>query len=350
MVQTQDGRTGSGAQTPQKPGFYIQWHFIEACNLRCAHCYQDGYRDDMLPDHDLLAIADSLDAAMCRWNRVGRVSLTGGEPFKAPRQLALLIERFEQSPYFESIGILTNGTLIDANLVNTVRRHKKVREVQVSLDGATADTHDAVRGGGSFRLALAGIERLRAGGLPVAIMFTLTRQNQHESQEIVDLAGHLGCAAVTVERVIARGRAAGQDLDLAPNELRDVYERIAVKKRSLGGSSAVKVRTTRPLWCLVDGEDGGVCIAGLTGLTIMHDGTALPCRRLPLPLGNILRDGLFKIWYTSPVLWDLRRKNRMDSACLQCNLLDRCGGCRAAAFATAGNYQAKDPQCWRQDG
>ena len=92
-----------------------------------------------------------------------------------------------------------------------------------------------------------------------------------------------------------------------------------------------------------------MCIAGLTGLTIMQDGTALPCRRLPLPLGNLLKDGLFKIWYTSPVLWDLRRKNRLAATCRKCDLLSQCGGCRAAAFAATGDYQAKDPQCWRQN-
>ena len=327
----------------------MQWHFLEGCNLRCSHCYQESYEDTVLEDSDLLAIADSLDTAMQRWNRVGRVSLTGGEPFKAPRQLALLMARFEASPHFESIGILTNGSLVDSDSVEALRRHKKVREVQVSLDGATAATHDAVRGEGSFSRAVEGIERLRAGEIRVAIMFTLTRQNQHEALEIIDLAGRLGCIAVTVERVISRGRAAGQSLDLPPEELRDLYQQIAAKKRSPSIPSSLRVRTARPLWCLIDGEEGGVCIAGLTGLTIMQDGTALPCRRLPLPLGNLLKDGLFKIWYTSPVLWDLRRKNRLAAACLKCDLLSQCGGCRAAAFAATGDYQAKDPQCWRQN-
>ena len=182
-----------GTQALEKGGFYVQWHFLEGCNLRCRHCYQESYEDSMLEDGDLLAIADSLDTAMQRWNRVGRVSLTGGEPFMVPRQLSLLMARFEASPYFESIGILTNGTLVDSDIVESVRRHKKVREVQVSLDGATANTHDAIRGKGSFSRAIEGVERLRAGGIRVAIMFTLTRRNQHEALEIIDVAGRLGC-------------------------------------------------------------------------------------------------------------------------------------------------------------
>ena len=332
-----------------KNGFYVQWHFLDCCNLRCRHCYQESYNSPILPDKELLTIATDLELAMVRWNRIGRVSLTGGEPLFAPQKLHLLLDYFEHSPNFAWIGILTNGTLLDAALARDLKRYNKLKEVQVSLDGATAETHDFVRSPGSFVRALNGIEQLRINGFSVAVMFTLTRNNHHEALSIIDLADAVGCTSITVERVISSGQAAGQNFDLFPEEIRNIYESIAAKKKSLNGHSNIKIRTARPLWCLVDGEQGGVCIAGLTGLTIMQDGTALACRRLPLPLGNLIRDGLFKIWYTSPILWDLRRKNRMNQQCLACHFLNKCGGCRAAAYAATGDYLARDPQCWNEN-
>ena len=61
--------------------FYVQWHFIDSCNLRCKHCYQNGYSNKNI-DFDILnAIFKKLDAAMAKWNMKCYVSLTGGEPF-----------------------------------------------------------------------------------------------------------------------------------------------------------------------------------------------------------------------------------------------------------------------------
>ena len=46
----------------------------------------------------------------------------------------------------------------------------------------------------------------------------------------------------------------------------------------------------RPLFCLIAPDDvhvGAMCSVGINALTVLHDGTIYPCRRLPIPLGNI---------------------------------------------------------------
>mgnify|MGYP001341997068 CR=1 FL=1 len=115
----------------------------------------------------------------------------------------------------------------------------------------------------------------------------------------------------------------------------------------------------RTLWALLDPERtskpdvpleidiGGMCSIGTDSLTVMPDGTVLPCRRLPIAIGNLQRDSLFKIWYTSDLLWKLRDKNNLQGKCNDCELIPRCGGCRAIAHAMTGNYLAEDPQCWK---
>ncbi|MCG2778337.1 MAG: SPASM domain-containing protein, partial [Desulfobacterales bacterium] len=82
-------------------------------------------------------------------------------------------------------------------------------------------------------------------------------------------------------------------------------------------------------------------------LTIMHDGTIYPCRRLPTPIGNALTDSFFKVWYTSEVLWNVRNHNNIKGKCADCELIPVCRGCRAMAYALTGDYLAEDPQCWK---
>jgi len=91
---------------------------------------------------------------------------------------------------------------------------------------------------------------------------------------------------------------------------------------------------------------GGFCPVGYTALTILHDGTVLPCRRLNVPIGNLLNEKLFKIWYDSDVLWNIRNKNNLQGKCSGCVNIARCGGCRAIAYETTGNYMGEDLQCW----
>ncbi|GAB6187322.1 radical SAM protein [Thermopirellula anaerolimosa] len=329
--------------------FYVQWHLTDRCNLRCHHCYQSSYSGGDLSEEQCLVIAGELERAMGVWKRRGRISLTGGEPFLSGARLFRLLDFFDGSQSFEWIGILTNGTLIDSQTARGLTRYRRLREVQVSLDGATAETHDRTRGDGSFSRAIRGLACLEQVGISTSIMFTLTAGNYHEVDGIVDLALQLGVGAITIERMTPMGKSCDCQLSVTKEVLKAAYETVARKKKTLDTRCSLRIRTSRPLWCLVDDTLGGFCPAGLMSLCVLHDGTLLPCRRLEIPLGNILTDGLFKVWYTSDVLWSLRQKNRMEETCRTCKYLGKCGGCRAAAFAASGNFLAHDPHCWKGD-
>jgi radical SAM protein with 4Fe4S-binding SPASM domain len=92
----------------------------------------------------------------------------------------------------------------------------------------------------------------------------------------------------------------------------------------------------------------------VSGLTLLPDGTILPCRRLPVPLGNVRRDRLREIWAASPVLEALRDKTRYHGKCGSCKRWALCRGCRAIAYAWsraqgAPDFLAPDPQCFYPD-
>lgn len=322
---------------------------MNECNLRCAHCYQEGYRFQNLPLDKLLQIAEQISHALDKWNMLGRISLTGGEPFLSPH-LFPLMDYFENDENTKQFDILTNGTCIELDQILQLKEYKKLRQIQISLDGATAGTHDSVRGSGVFNKVVKTIKALRDNDIEVSIMFTLMKRNMGEAIQVIDFAEQNNINAVTVERVTPCGNSNISDV-LTRDEIKDIYEAITVRANTI--SEQLKVRRLRPLWINTEHKNsrtdcniGGFCPVGFTSLAILWDGTVLPCRRLNIPIGNILEEGLFKIWYASDVLWRIRDKNNLQGKCHACSNIERCGGCRAIAYETTGDYMGEDIQCW----
>jgi radical SAM protein with 4Fe4S-binding SPASM domain len=90
---------------------------------------------------------------------------------------------------------------------------------------------------------------------------------------------------------------------------------------------------------------GAPCVVGLDGLCIMPEGNVLPCRRFPIPIGNLLATPFKQIWEESELLEELRRKENLKGKCGRCKIKD-CRGCRSLALALTGDYLGEDPHCW----
>jgi MoaA/NifB/PqqE/SkfB family radical SAM enzyme len=141
------------------------------CNLACRHCLNaSGPRSPWLAGLDAgdvrrhVAEADALG--------VKEIYFTGGEPLLHPELLALLGAALGVAP----TTMLTNGTLIDEGvaegLAALAAASEYSLEIRVSLDGTTAEENDAVRGAGSFALALGALRLLDARGLHPIVTFT----------------------------------------------------------------------------------------------------------------------------------------------------------------------------------
>ena len=325
--------------------FYVQWHFIDSCNLRCKHCYQNGYSNKNI-DFDILnAIFKKLDAAMAKWNMKCYVSLTGGEPFLKPEGLFYLMDLIENSDNFKNIAVLTNGTLMTDKLIEKLKTYKKLSEIQVSLDGHDEKTHDAIRGEGTFLKTVSAVTMLKNSGIKTVLMFTLHKKNTASASKMPELAASLNIDALTVERMTTMNDKEKDEFFIEAEELKKIYTDVYEKSKIEFKNSNTKLSTSRPLWNLIDENAGGYCPIGLSSLCILHDGTMLPCRRLYIPLGNILTDGLFKVWYNSDILWNLRKRNG-GNECNNCAKSDRCGGCKAISYYYNHDFNSKDPQCW----
>ncbi|MDI6854217.1 MAG: radical SAM protein [Deltaproteobacteria bacterium] len=339
--------------------FFIQWHLTERCNLRCAHCYQEAApRGRELSFPEILAVIEESAAMLSGWRDAYGIDfspsfhVTGGEPLLHP-ELPAILEQMKKRHF--AVYLLSNGTLITKPWAERLAA-LGVDGVQISLEGP-APIHEDIRGPGSFAAALAGAENLLAAGVRVTFNTTLSRLNAAAFLELVPLSKSLGVQELGFARLVPSGRGeALLDQMLSAEDFaafcRQIY---ALEVKDLDVGSGDPLANQMDAAAASDSAEDdtfpwGGCAAGVTGLTLLPDGTVLPCRRLPVPLGNVRQDRLREIWAASPVLEALRDKTRYRGKCGSCPRWAQCRGCRAIAYAWSraqGNpdYLAPDPQC-----
>jgi radical SAM protein with 4Fe4S-binding SPASM domain len=335
--------------------FFVQWHLTERCNLRCRHCYQNISVPAMSASEIVPAI-DSVIETIKNWVTDYDVvmspsfNFTGGEPI-LHEDLMEILEHVRNRGY--ATALMSNGTLITDDIARRLKL-LQVEEVQVSIEGMKA-VHDRIRGRGSFRQALRGIENLLANQVNTSINLTLSRLNIGEVDGLVRLAEDMGIGAVTFSRLVACGRGNEiSDQMLTPPELAAFYRRVRERPASTG----VTFTSRDPLFTVAMLEDEipetefpvGGCAAGVFGVTITADGSVMPCRRMDLSIGNIRETPFRKLWAESPVLWSLRNREEYHGNCGSCCYWTVCRGCRAVALAFARSqgsedFLGPDPQC-----
>jgi radical SAM protein with 4Fe4S-binding SPASM domain len=92
-------------------------------------------------------------------------------------------------------------------------------------------------------------------------------------------------------------------------------------------------------------------VAGESLLALLPNGDLLPCRRMPIRVGNVLQTPLRDLYFEHPVLRTLRNPRHIALGCEGCGLVKLCrGGLRCLAFALHGNPFHSDPGCWLAAG
>lgn len=341
--------------------FTFQWHLTERCNLRCAHCYQESYNSPELGFAAWLEVLNQLEQLLAEWRAASgsprrlHITLTGGEPLVHP-DLMRLLEVLDQRRDRFSFAILSNGHLIDRDRARLLARLGP-RYVQVSLEGMAA-THDRIRGPGSFTLVSNAIRELTRAHIPVMISFTAHRRNFREFPAVARLAQELGVTRVWTDRLIPLGAGAqGATESLTPTETREYIELLrsarqsARRRWSWWPRRRTEVAQHRALQFL--GGEGVPyrCVAGESLLALLPNGDLLPCRRMPIRVGNVLQTPLRDLYFEHPLLRTLRNPRHIASGCEGCSLEKLCrGGLRCLSFALHGNPFHSDPGCWLAGG
>jgi radical SAM protein with 4Fe4S-binding SPASM domain len=306
---------------------------------------------------DISSVIDEISDMLNEWKETHHLAftssfnVTGGEPFLRRDFFAILEEL--KCKGFDTF-ILSNGTLIGRDKAETLAR-LEVKGVQVSIEGPE-NIHDSIRGQGSFASSIKGIRNLVEAGIMVTLNTTLSGMNAPYFKDVIDLASSLGVQRVGFSRLVPTGRGGNMLGTMLSREvLKDLYDTIfSFDARGLQIVTGDPVASQRNNTDVHESETpfpSGGCAAGISGLTILPDGTVTPCRRLPVPIGNVKKDSLREIWATSDVLQGLRDKSRYQGKCGECSRWSGCRGCRAIAFAFSGangnaGYLAEDPQCF----
>ena len=211
----------------------LTWELTYACNLACVHCLSSsGKRDPReLSTRQCKDIIDELERM-----QVFYVNIGGGEPTVRPDFWELVDYA---TAHHVGVKFSTNGVRITPEVAARLAASDYV-DVQISLDGATAEVNDAVRGAGSFAMAVRALENLAAAGFRDAkISVVVTRHNVGQLDEFAALASRYG-ATLRITRLRPSGRGADVWEDLHPTAAQQVqlYDWLVAKgERVLTGDS-----------------------------------------------------------------------------------------------------------------
>jgi SynChlorMet cassette radical SAM/SPASM protein ScmF len=332
--------------TPRLEAIYL--YPTGDCNQRCRHCWVDATHVTRSRGEAPLRAGELRRAlAPARDLGLGRAKITGGEPF-VRRDTLEIVEGLRADGL--EVEIETNGTLIDEPLAAALGR-VGLQRVSVSLDGATAATHDAHRGQpGAFARTLRAIGLLRAHGVPVEVLFTLTRASEGELDALLDRCATLDVQAFKVNLLTPLGRG---------RELHDRGEAVPIGRilalahhleDERGPELPYEVATSVPVAFtnrerLREGSGHRCHILNILG--VLGDGRLSLCGvgyLVPeLILGDLRREPIDRVWRESPLLRDLRDRlqARLEGVCGRCVLRAAClGACRANAWTPSGGLLA----------
>lgn len=278
------------------------------------------------------------------------VNLTGGEPLLVPHFSALL-SGLEELAGFAEIDVITNGTILDEQPVEALARCGAPGSIKVSVESGRASTNDAIRGAGNL-WRLGGKVPLLAErtGRPIVLMVTLGVHNARDVDATIDWARSVGAQGVIFERFVPLGTGVGMRGKVLD---RDGW---AAACDAICRAADIEVAPRdllpfRAFWLHLNDDapeplTGALCNLGDESMALMPDGTVYPCRRLPVPVGNLLEQSfdlvLERLSEYAPSL--MRPLLRRTAPCHNCEVSD-CAGCRALARAITGDILAADPLC-----
>jgi mycofactocin radical SAM maturase len=323
----------------------LTWELTYACNLSCVHCLSSSGRRDPgeLSTAECKAVIDELERM-----QVFYVNIGGGEPTVRPDFWELVDYA---TAHRVGVKFSTNGVKITPDVARRLAGSDYV-DVQISLDGATAEVNDAVRGVGSYDTAMRAMANLaQAGFVGFKISVVMTRHNVDQLDAFKAIADGFG-AQLRITRLRPSGRGADVWDELHPTaaQQRQLYDWLVAH-----GEDVLTGDSFFHLAAFGDALPGlNLCGAGRVVCLIDPVGDVYAC---PFAIhenflaGNVRAPGGFMtVWRESELFTQLRRP-QTGGACTSCSAFDACrGGCMAAKFFTGLPLDGPDPECVKGHG
>mgnify|MGYP001825500647 FL=1 len=341
----------------------VYWETTISCDLACQHC-----RASAIPHRDPRELTTEQGKALMQSvQELGSMLvLTGGDPLKRP-DIAELIAYGRSLPIHVSITPSTTP-LLQRETVD--RFHELgVSAMGVSLDGPTAEIHDAFRNvPGTFEYSQRALRWAREYQIPVQVNTTITAQTLPHVQAMYELLRDQHAPPVrrwSLFLLVPVGRGA----ELSTPSADDVerlfewvysiseeapfrvgtteaphYRRYWIQRKRAEGMSVedIQARARQMAFGIRDGN--GV-------IFVSHTGEVYPAGFLPYPLlGNVKETPLHEIYRESEPLHRIQDPRNYTGRCGRCEFKFACGGSRARAYSMTGDPLGDDPLCAYEPG
>jgi MoaA/NifB/PqqE/SkfB family radical SAM enzyme len=294
---------------------FLAWQLTNRCGALCITCCEESGPDKAWRDE--LGRAEALELA-------GRivdfgipyVAFGGGEPLGVPH----CWELFELlAAGGVALKIETDGSHIDESAAERLAR-LGVQCLQISVDGASAATHERVRPGSSFAVATSAIRRLATRGLAPQLVFVPTRWNLQEIIETYDLAVELGCGAFVTGPLMRIGRAAADwdRLACADEDWRAAVRVLREHAASRTGPTALSIYP----WDILEEMERRLA-SPQAMLLVVPNGKVKLLIALPFAPADLRRDSLEQAWQAYRDAWRSREVGEFIAACRRDPLLLR---------------------------
>jgi len=348
----------------------VFWESTRACLLACKHCRAEA---QALPVPGELTTEESfrfIDSLAAFERPAPILVITGGDALMR-HDLSELVVRARESGVPVALAPSVTPLLTDERLAELRRLGVKV--ASLSLDGASAGTHEGMRGvEGHFEETLAALKRMRSHGLVVQVNTVVTAENVEELPLIARIVRDSDASIWEVFFLVNVGRGTAMS-ELAADENEDVCHFLydaschGFVVRTVEGPMFRRVTAWReegrpcetgPLYARLReslvrelGEPAGRSQAQTKGtrdgkgiVFVSSTGDVYPAGFLPVVLGNVKDDPLAELYRGHPLLRDIRAA-RFSGRCGRCEYRDLCGGSRARAFSASGDPLGEDPAC-----
>ncbi len=350
---------------------FVCWETTKSCLLSCRHCRATAIRDSLPGELDYQSGVRLVDQLLEFGDPYPALLLTGGDPLMRKDAFELM-RQAKQRGIYTAVAASVTPLLTKEKL--QLMRDIGIEIISVSLDGASAETHDRIRDiPGTWRSTLEAIETAKSCGMRLQVNTTVMKSNLQELADIFHLVLERGAVAWEVFFLIRTGRGSSlenpepwQSEEVAhflyeatqygipvrtsegPHFRRvfiqrqrggdasdgELYRHLSARLRELAGEPK-----TEPFLRLnATGDGKGI-------LFISHDGEIFPSGFLPISLGNVKSGNLKSIYTTHPVLVGLRNPANLKGRCRVCEHKVVCGGSRSRAYAEFQDFYQEDPAC-----
>ncbi|MBS6601976.1 MAG: radical SAM protein [Clostridium sp.] len=328
----------------------LQLHITGKCNQHCKHCYHTEYVNEPMSFEDIKNIVEQFKNLIVKYNeakginQIGKINVTGGEPFVRKDFMEILELFYQNRKYFE-YSILTNGSFITDEIADKLK-NLEVVSIQVSIDG-DIKTHDMIRGNGNFQRTMKAVDILNKYNIPTIVSFTASKLNYKDFPMVAKHCEEHKVRVLWSDRLVPIGNGKSiKEQCLSATECLEFFRLMKIEKDRLEEKKSItQVAMARSLQFIVNKGTLYRCLAGDSSITIDEFGNILPCRRMPIKCGNVLKDDLIDVYFNNEVMNDLRTQ-KVAEGCSECRFKKYCnGGARCISYAINNNYNIADPFC-----